>query len=421
MSVQTMTKTSPPSGQQPLTQPDMSATVYRILIAISLVHLFNDSIQSVIPAIFPILKSSMHLTYTQIGIISFAINFTSSIMQPVVGWFADRKPTPALLPIGMGFTFTGMLLMAFATTYPAVLLAVVFVGLGSAAFHPEGSRVSHMASGTRRGLAQSIFQVGGNAGQSLAPVLTMWIFIPLGLFGSIWFTVVAAAGIAVQIFIARWYGNRLRTGAYHKKKTQARQLRPEVRTRVRFAIVLLVLLVFVRSWYSSSISTFFSFYLMENFHLSVSDTQVYIFLFLAAGAVGTFFGGPLADRFGKRNMIFCSMILAAPLAILLPYANLFWSGVLLALIGLIVFSSFSVTVVYAQMLFPGKIGTVSGLITGLAFGMGGLGALVLGKWTDIVDITTVMQICSFLPLLGILTYLLPSDKLLNRWSEGTEA
>ncbi|KAF9123948.1 hypothetical protein BGX30_001171 [Mortierella sp. GBA39] len=393
-----MTKTSPPSGQQPLTQPDMSATVYRILIAISLVHLFNDSIQSVIPAIFPILKSSMHLTYTQIGIISFAINFTSSIMQPVVGWFADRKPTPALLPIGMGFTFTGMLLMAFATTYPAVLLAVVF-----------------------KALAQSIFQVGGNAGQSLAPVLTMWIFIPLGLFGSIWFTIVAAAGIAVQIFIARWYGNRLRTGAYQKKKTQARQLRPEVRSRVRFAIVLLVLLVFVRSWYSSSISTFFSFYLMENFHLSVSDAQVYIFLFLAAGAVGTFFGGPLADRFGKRNMIFCSMILAAPLAILLPYANLFWSGVLLALIGLIVFSSFSVTVVYAQMLFPGKIGTVSGLITGLAFGMGGLGALVLGKWTDIVDITTVMQICSFLPLLGILTYLLPSDKLLNRWSEGTEA
>lgn len=416
MSFPTVNSAAPQKDRKPLAGSDASATVFRILIAISLVHLFNDSIQSVIPAIFPILRSSMHLSYTQIGWISFAINFTSSIMQPVVGWFADRKPTPALLPIGMGFTFTGMLLLAFADTYSAVLLAVIFVGLGSAAFHPEGSRVSHMASGTRRGLAQSIFQVGGNAGQSLAPMLTMWIFIPLGLFGAIWFTLVAGAGIAVQIYVARWYGRKLQSGAQVKKKKAARQLKPEVRSKVRFAIVMLIVLVFVRSWYSSSISTFFPFYLIDHYGLSVNDAQIFIFLFLGAGAVGTFFGGPLADRFGKRNIIFGSMALAAPLALLLPHVGLWGAGVLLALIGLIVFSSFSVTVVYAQMLFPGKIGTVSGLITGLAFGLGGLGALVLGKWIDLAGVNTVMTLCSFLPLLGILTFLLPSDKLLNRWA-----
>lgn len=420
MSVPTVNSAAPQKGRQPLAGSDASATVFRILIAISLVHLFNDSIQSVIPAIFPILRSSMHLNYTQIGWISFAINFTSSIMQPVVGWFADRKPTPALLPIGMGFTFTGMLLLAYADSYPAVLLAVVFVGLGSAAFHPEGSRVSHMASGTRRGLAQSIFQVGGNAGQSLAPMLTMWIFIPLGLFGAIWFTLVAGAGIAVQIYVARWYGRKLQSGAQVKKKVAARKLKPEVRSKVRFAIVMLILLVFVRSWYSSSISTFFPFYLIDHYGLSVNDAQIFIFLFLGAGAVGTFFGGPLADRFGKRNIIFGSMVCAAPLALLLPHVGLWGAGVLLALIGLIVFSSFSVTVVYAQMLFPGKIGTVSGLITGLAFGLGGLGALVLGKWIDLAGVNTVMTLCSFLPLLGILTFLLPSDKLLNRWASENE-
>ncbi|WP_044875772.1 MFS transporter [Paenibacillus sp. IHBB 10380] len=400
---------------QPSPEDNNHPTIFWILIAISLVHLFNDSIQSVIPAIFPILKQSMNLTFAQIGMISFAINFTASIMQPVVGWFSDKRPTPAILPIGMGFTFTGMLLLAYAANYSSVLIAVIFVGLGSAAFHPEGSRVSHMAAGSRRGLAQSIFQVGGNAGQSLAPMLTMWIFIPLGQFGAIWFTGVAAAGIAVQMVIARWYGRTL-TNGHHQKKTNTRTMNPDVRQKVIYALIVLILLVFVRSWYASSVSNYYSFYLMEVFHLSVHDSQIYIFMFLAAGAVGTFLGGPLSDRFGKRNMIFASMICAAPLALLLPYANLFWTGVLLAFIGLVIFSSFSVTVVYAQMLIPGKIGTVSGLITGLAFGMGGLGSLILGNWMDSIGITSVMQMCSFLPLLGILTYLLPSDSKLKQWS-----
>lgn len=420
MSIQSVTKTKP-AQLRPKSGPEAGGTVYRILIAISLVHLFNDSIQSVIPAIFPILKQSMQLSFTQIGWIAFAINFTSSIMQPVVGWFADKRPTPALLPIGMGFTFTGMLLLAFADTYAAVLLSVIFVGLGSAAFHPEGSRVSHMAAGSRRGLAQSIFQVGGNAGQSLAPMLTMWIFIPLGQFGAIWFTGIAAAGILVQSYIARWYGQTLRSKEHQKKTITARVLRPEVKKKVYFAIVMLVLLVFVRSWYSVSISTYFSFHLIENFKLSIDDAQIYIFLFLAAGAVGTFFGGPLSDKFGKRNMIFASMVCAAPFALLLPYANLFWTGALLTIIGFIVFSSFSVTVVYAQMLFPGKIGTVSGLITGLAFGMGGVGALVLGNLIDTMHISPVLKLCSLLPLVGILTFLLPSDQQLKKWDEDTNA
>ncbi|OAZ49341.1 MFS transporter [Paenibacillus polymyxa] len=414
----TKSATKKETGQSlPLQGPQAKGTVFAILIAISFVHLFNDSIQSVIPAIFPILKESMSLSYTQIGWISFAINFTASIMQPVIGLFSDKRPTPAILPIGMGFTLTGMLLLAYAADYKAVLIAVIFVGLGSAAFHPEGSRVSHMAAGSRRGLAQSIFQVGGNAGQSLAPMLTSWIFIPLGQFGAIWFTGIAAAGIVVQSFIARWYGNVLRTEGIARKKTVTRRMKPEVRSRIMYAMIVLILLVFVRSWYSTSIGSYYSFYLMEVFKMPLADAQLYIFLFLGAGALGTFFGGPLADRFGKRNMIFLSMVLAAPLALLLPYANQFWTAILLAIIGFIMLSSFSVTVVYAQMLVPGKIGTVSGLITGLAFGLGGVGALVLGNWIDKVGITNIMFLCGFLPLLGILTFLLPTDKTLNRWAE----
>ncbi|GGH56792.1 MFS transporter [Paenibacillus silvae] len=418
MSTQTTLAKDAAAHSKAPTGLDAQGTVYRILIAISLVHLFNDSIQSVIPAIFPILKDSMHLTYTQIGWIAFAINFTASIMQPVVGWFADKKPTPAILPVGMGFTFTGMLLLAFADSYVMVLISVIFVGLGSAAFHPEGSRVSHMAAGPRRGLAQSIFQVGGNAGQSLAPLLTRWIFIPFGLFGAIGFTGIAAMGIAVQLYVARWYGKMLQSGTYLRKQAAARRApNPALRKKIAAAITILILLVFVRSWYVSLIGSFYAFNLKEAFALSTEDAQIYIFLFLAAGALGTFFGGPLADRFGKRNMIFLSMAGAAPLALLLPYANLFWTGVLLTIIGFIMLSSFSVTVVYAQMLIPGKIGTVSGLITGLAFGMGGIGALVLGNWIDAIGVSPVMQLCSFLPLIGIFTFLLPSDKLLHRWAQ----
>lgn len=418
MSLNSLTKAGS-SGARMLSRPgsDPQTTIFPILIAIGLVHLLNDSVQSVIPAIFPVLQDNMGISYSQMGWIAFALNITASIMQPVVGYFSDKRPTPALLPIGMAFTCSGMIFLAFANSYLAILLAVIMVGLGSAAFHPEGSKVSHMAAGNRRGLAQSIFQVGGNAGQSLAPLLTRWVFIPFGLMGSLGFAALAAVGIAVQIYIARWYGRTLRSAGYAKKKANAGVINPAVKNKIMYAFVVLVLLVFVRSWYISSIGSYYAFFLKDAFALSTEDAQIFIFLFLGAGAVGTFLGGPLADRFGKRNVILASMALASPLALILPYANLFWTGVLLTIIGFIMLSSFSVTVVYAQMLVPGKIGTVSGMITGLAFGLGGLGSLVLGNWIDAAGIHTVMFVCSFMPLLGILTFLLPTDKRLASWTD----
>ncbi|KKO55042.1 MFS transporter [Paenibacillus sp. DMB20] len=392
-------------------------TVYRILLAISFVHLFNDSIQSVIPAIFPILKDNLLLTFTQIGWISFAINFTSSIIQPVIGYAADRKPTPILLPIGMCFTFAGVFILAYAGSYIWVLFSVVLIGLGSATFHPEGMRVAHMAAGMRKGLSQSIFQVGGNAGQSLAPLLTRYIFVPFGQIGALGFTIVAAAGIVVQSYVARWYKQMLDSGYTFKKRAQARLMDPARRKSIWNATMVLVILVFVRSWYGAAISSYYAFYLMDAYKISIDDAQIYIFLFLASGALGTFFGGPLADRFGRRNMIMLSMIGTAPIAIVLPFATPFWAAVLLLIGGFILLSSFSVTVVYAQMLHPGNIGTVSGLITGFAFGMGGVGSLALGNFGDAWGIGNVMIAASFLPLLGLLAFLLPSDAKIEQWSK----
>jgi FSR family fosmidomycin resistance protein-like MFS transporter len=396
---------------------DIKPTIYRILLAISIVHLLNDSMQSVIPAIFPILKDKMNLSYSQVGWILFAINFTSSIMQPVVGIFSDRKPTPLLLPLGMASSFMGMLLLAFAPSYGVVLAAVCLVGLGSAAFHPEGSKVSHMAAGGRKGLAQSIYQVGGNTGQSLAPIMTKLIFIPLGQFGAIWFTGVAALAIAVQFYVARWYKTVLADTSVKVKSPLQRAVSPERRKQIVFAISVLIFLVFVRSWYTASMGSFYAFFLRDHYHISIEHAQNFIFLFLASGAVGTFFGGPLADRFGRRNLIFFSMLGSAPIALILPHVSLNVAYVLLVLNGFVLLSSFSVTVVYAQMLFPGKVGTVSGMITGLAFGMGGLGGVVLGNLIDNYGTIKVIELCSFLPLLGILTFLLPSDRKLKTWTE----
>lgn len=401
---------------KPIQNSTQQATVYRILLAISFVHLFNDSIQSVIPAIFPILKDNLMLTFTQIGWISFAINFTSSIIQPVIGYAADRRPTPILLPIGMCFTFAGVLILAYADTYILVIFSVVLIGLGSATFHPEGMRVAHMAAGMRKGLSQSIFQVGGNAGQSLAPLLTRYVFVPFGQIGALRFTIVAAAGIIVQTYIARWYKSMLDSGYTFTKRASARLMDPARRKNIRTATLILVILVFARSWYSAAISSYYAFYLMDAYKISLDNAQIYIFLFLASGVAGTFLGGPLADRFGRRNMIMLSMLGTAPIAIILPFASPFWAGVLLVFGGFILLSSFSVTVIYAQMLYPGNIGTVSGLITGFAFGMGGVGSLALGSLGDAWGIENVMIAVGFLPLLGLLALLLPGDAQLERWS-----
>ncbi|MGD7009723.1 MFS transporter [Metabacillus sp. 84] len=389
-------------------------TVYPILFAIGFVHLLNDSMQSVVPAVFPILEQSMNLSYSQLGWIGFALSMTSSIMQPVVGWLTDRKSAPYVLPFGMGLSMAGMLGLAFAPGFEYVLLSVIFIGLGSAAFHPEGSRVAYMAAGEKRGLAQSIYQVGGNLGQSLAPLMTILIFIPLGQFGSIWFTLVAALAVLVLLFVSRWYSHQLvrfpKAAKFHPKPVTGKR-----KMQSGFAITLLVFLVFARSWYSAGISNYFQFYLIEDYGISIKEAQYFIFLFLASGVIGTFLGGPLADRFGKRNVILFSMVGSAPFALILPHVRLIWIYPLFFIIGLIVLSSFSVTVVYAQELFPGKIGTVSGLIIGLAFGMGAIGSAFLGMLADAWGLYAVMILCSLLPVIGILTVFLPTDQKLKDW------
>ncbi|MGF9714555.1 MFS transporter [Paenibacillus sp. JMULE4] len=416
MQVQTGAAASGPVFQK-APESNVKPTVFRILLAISLVHLFNDSIQSIIPAILPILKDSMNLTYMQSGLIVFALNMTASVMQPVIGLYSDRRPSPYMLPLGMGFTFIGVLGLALAPTYWMVLLSVLFVGLGSAVFHPEGSRVAYMAGGSRRGLAQSIFQVGGNSGQSLAPIMTALIFVPLGQFGAIWFTAVAGMAILVQLFISRWYSGYIAAHRPAAKKNGVRVMSPLRKKQITFAVVTLIFLVFARSWYHAGVTIYYPFYLMEKFGIPLEKAQIYIFLFAAAGALGTFMGGPLSDRFGRRNLIFFSMVGSAPLAVLLPYANAFWAYVILLINGFILLSSFSVTVVYAQELIPGKIGTVSGLITGLAFGLGALGAVALGGLIDILHLPAVMQMVSCLPLIGLLTFFLPRDRILKEWAQ----
>lgn len=390
-------------------------TMYSILFIIGFCHLLNDSIQAVVPAMFPILEKSMGLTFTQLGLIAFGLNAVASVMQPIVGWHTDKRPMPYALPIGLSCTMLGVLGLAFAPSFYVILICVAFIGIGSAIFHPEGSRVAHMAAGNRRGLAQSIYQVGGNSGQSLAPVITALILVPFGQFGAIWFTFVAAAAVALLIYIARWYSERLKMDSAKVKKGVSKAIKAAPSKKVAAALMIIIFLVFARSWYISCITNFYTFYLIETYEATISQSQVYIFLFLAAGAVGTFFGGPLADKFGKRNIILLSMIGSAPLAIILPYVGPLAAYIILVVLGFIIMTSFSVTVVYAQELLPGKIGTVSGLIVGLAFGMGAIGSVALGSVADSFGLVPTIRTVGFLPLLGLLTIFLPSDTALRQW------
>ncbi|WP_144701425.1 MFS transporter [Fictibacillus phosphorivorans] len=394
-------------------------TIYSILFAISFVHLLNDSMQAVIPAIFPILEKSMNLSFTQLGWIAFTLNITSSIMQPVIGWYTDRTTSPYILPVGMMASLIGMLGIAFADSFYMIILSVVGIGLGSAVFHPEGSRVAYMAAGNRRGLAQSIYQVGGNTGSSLAPVMTALVFVPLGQFGAVWFTSLAAIAIFVLFYVSGWYAKQLVHFPRVQKQTgEKKKIDRKRKKQVIGAMALLVFLVFARSWYFSGIGNYYQFNLIDDYGLTIRQAQVYLFVFMASGVLGTFFGGPIADRLGKRNMIFWSMVGTAPLALLLPHVGLWAVIPLFFLIGFILNTSFSVTVVYAQELVPGRIGMVSGLIVGLAFGMGALGSVVLGKVADVTSISNTMFLISFLPLVGLLTVMLPTDKTLKKWSSG---
>lgn len=394
-------------------------TIYSILFAISFVHLLNDSMQAVIPAIFPILEKSMNLSFTQLGWIAFTLNITSSIMQPVIGWYTDRTTSPYILPVGMMASLIGMLGIAFADSFYMIIISVIGIGLGSAVFHPEGSRVAYMAAGNRRGLAQSIYQVGGNTGSSLAPVMTALVFVPLGQFGAVWFTSLAAIAIFVLFYVSGWYARQLVHFPRVQKQTgEKKEIDSKRKKQVIVAMALLVFLVFARSWYFSGIGNYYQFYLIDDYGLTIRQAQVYLFVFMASGVLGTFFGGPIADRLGKRNMIFWSMVGTAPLALLLPHVGLWAVIPLFFLIGFILNTSFSVTVVYAQELVPGRIGMVSGLIVGLAFGMGALGSVVLGKVADVTSISNTMFLISFLPLVGLLTVMLPTDKTLKKWSSG---
>ncbi|ASL45262.1 Fosmidomycin resistance protein [Burkholderia sp. AD24] len=378
-------------------------TVYSVLGAISFSHLLNDMIQSLILAIYPMLKDNFALSFGQIGLITLTYQITASLLQPFIGIYTDKHPKPYSLPVGMGFTLAGLLLMSVAPSFGVLLVAAALVGCGSSVFHPESSRVARMASGGRHGLAQSLFQVGGNAGSSLGPLLAALIVIPHGQRSIAWFSVAALVAIVVLTQIGRWYKR-------HPLIKKARSSAPHAtlsRNKVMFAMSVLMLLVFSKYFYLASLNSYFTFYLIDKFHLPVQAAQIHLFVFLAAVAAGTVIGGPIGDRIGRKYVIWVSILGVAPFTLLLPYANLFWTSVLTVIIGVVLASAFSAIIVYAQELIPGKVGMVAGLFFGFAFGMGGVGAAVLGQLADATSIAYVYKVCSFLPLIGVLTVFLP--------------
>ncbi len=382
-------------------------TTFSILAAISFCHLLNDMMQSLLPALYPMLKGSYQLSLGQIGLLTFTYQITASLLQPIVGMFTDRSPRPYSLSVGMGFTLVGLVLLAFAGNYGLLLLAAALVGTGSSVFHPESSRVARMASGGRHGLAQSVFQVGGNVGSAIGPLLAAFIVIPHGQSNVAWFSATALLGMFVLFNVGHWYKAhgiaRLKPRNAAGKADAAPQSK-----QVTIAIAVLLALIFSKYFYLASLSSYYTFYLINRFGVSVQSAQLYLFVFLAAVALGTIVGGPLGDRFGRKYVIWASILGVLPFTLLLPHANLFWTAVLTVPIGMILASAFPAIVVYAQELLPGKTGTVAGLFFGFAFGMGGVGAAVLGKIADAYGINTVYQMCAFLPLIGLLAAFLPN-------------
>jgi FSR family fosmidomycin resistance protein-like MFS transporter len=388
--------------------PLQDGTVYRVLIAVSFCHLMNDTMQSLLPSIYPILKTAFHLDFGQIGLLTLTYQMTASILQPFIGHFTDHKPMPYSLPLGMLFTLTGLLLLSIAPTFPLLLLAASLIGMGSAVFHPESSRVARLASGGRLGLAQSVFQVGGNAGSAVGPLLAAFIVLPHGQRGVAWFSLVALVAIVVLTRVSRWYKPRL---GYLKKRTAklADQETGLSRVRVASAIAVLIALVFSKYFYLASFTSYYTFYLMTRFHVSVRSSQIHLFAFLGAIAAGTLIGGPIGDRIGRKTVIWCSILGVLPLTMLLPYANLFWTTVLSVLVGLGLASAFPAILVFAQELVPGRVGMISGLFFGFAFGMGGIGAAILGRIADATSILFVYKICAYLPAIGLLAGFLPKS------------
>jgi FSR family fosmidomycin resistance protein-like MFS transporter len=395
----------------PKLDPRVHRTVVPVLLAISFSHLLNDTVQSLLPAIYPLLKESFSLTFAQVGLITFCFQVTASLLQPFVGHVTDRRPFPYSLPVGMGSSLTGLLLLSIANNFYVVLLAAALIGLGSSVFHPESSRVARMASGGRHGLAQSVFQVGGNLGTAIGPLLAAFIVVPYGRTSVAWFALIALAAIVVLFNISRW---RVRAAdrlvlAMHDEHGRSRDgaARP-VGRRVYYVLILLIVLMFSKFIYLTSMSNYYTFYLIHHFGVSVPVSQTLLFVYLGAVALGTILGGPIGDRIGRKTVILASVLGPLPFTLALPHLDLFWTAVATVPIGLILASAFPAMVVYAQELFPGRIGTVSGLFFGLAFGLGGIGAALLGRFADLTSIEFVFGVCAFLPALGVLAIFLPN-------------
>ena len=384
-------------------------TVYAILFAISFSHLLNDTIQSLLPALYPVLRESFSLTYTQVGLITLAFHATASLLQPVVGLAADRRPMPYSLPTGMAFTCAGVLLFATAQTYPLLLVAASMIGLGSSIFHPESSRVARMAAGGRPGLAQSVFQVGGSVGHSIGPLLAAFVIVVTGRSGIVWFALIPLVGMVILWRVGVWYRERVLERAAIRKLGGGAEIKSDYSQReIVVAVSILLLLIFSKQLYMSSLTSYYTFYLIEVFDQPVPTAQIYLFVYLFAIAVGTLIGGSLSDRIGRKGVIWFSILGALPFALALPYADLFWTVVLTVMIGLIMASSLTVIVVFAQDLIPGKIGLVSGLFLGFAFGMSGIGAVVIGRLADLTSLEFVYWICSFIPAMGLVCAFLPN-------------
>lgn len=382
-------------------------TVYSILFSIAFAHMLNDLLQAVIPSVYPILKESYKLSFTQIGLITFAYQMAASILQPFVGFYTDKKPQPYSQIYGMLFTLSGIILLSYASNFYVIILSVILVGIGSSIFHPEASRISFLASGGKRGLAQSVFQLGGNAGTAVGPLLVALLVVPNSQRYILFFVIIATLALLVLGRIARWYDNHLTLRA--KKKIEV--ILPDLsKNRIVLTVIILLVLIFSKFFYMASMSSYFTFYLIEKFNVSVQDAQFHLFLFLASCALGTLLGGPLGDKFGRKYVIWFSVLGAAPFALFLPYADLFWTGILSVVIGIIISSAFPAILVYAQELLPKKLGMVSGLFYGFAFGMGGLGSALLGYTADHIGIEAVYKICAYLPLIGIIALFLPNLK-----------
>ena len=379
----------------------------RVLTAISVCHFLNDMMQSVIPAIYPILKNIYRLDFGQIGLITLTLQLTASLLQPLIGLYTDRRPTPYSLAAGMGATLVGLLLLSIAPSFSMILIAVALVGVGSSVFHPESSRVARMASGGQHGFAQSLFQVGGNAGSSVGPLLAAFIVLPGGQRSIAWFSAAALIAMAILSRVGRWYKERGKTAARSKSPEHENHLHLSS-IKVAVVLAILIALMFSKFFYLASLSSYYTFFLISKFHVSVRTAQIYLFIFLGAVATGTIAGGPIGDRIGRKYVIWWSILGVLPFTVVLPYVSLFWTACLSVVIGLVLASAFSAIVVYAQDLVPGKVGTVSGLFFGLAFGMGGIGAALLGRLADATSIEYVYRVCSFLPLIGLLAAFLPN-------------